>query len=634
MRPQLLRHWYLHQDNTSGMLAAYDDQGGQIHDLILKPLSIQKVQRSPYSEKLVIHKHKYATAKGSTKVFLEFVTTEDARQICDVLKEHDSTILFVVLDSAQLDRKFVHIRKIVDSREPKTPQTLRRSGTRAVETRLRQTEDTKRRGQEGESARQQGASVDRQHPNEPKDSHGNLTLRKRKLPEDASSSRKGKTSTALRSLRSSRGPNNDCSDGPADACRSNDPDSFYGNRGRLSFSIVDDEEPTVRSSSPLRWTEKNQNWAKSWKGPVVYPRQGDKKSRTTVELNDVERLDEGQYLNDNIINFYLSWLAYRLGEESPKLAKRVYFHNTFFYKTLTQGVKGKRGINYEAVERWTSKCDLLSFDYIIIPINEDTHWYVAIICNAARLHTQQVEGSLTPKPAENRDRSEDLQDHACKNRLVDSGSRSLSSNITNLLDKMSAGQRTNQIKRMSEAEQRLNASVDLKEQAHVSKDNYLASKKRPGRPQALRKFDPLQPRIITLDSLGLKHSPTCTNLKNYLVAEIKAKKKISIPVPGSLGATAVNIPRQTNYVDCGLFLLNYVEQFLKDPDKFIHDIFQARDYEIVLPTASFMRDHIRQILFDLQEDQGRDAEASREKKCNNKHAEKPETGLNSFQKDT
>ncbi|PVH88802.1 cysteine proteinase [Cadophora sp. DSE1049] len=637
IRPEPLHHWHLHQNLASGVLAAYDEQGDPIHELILKPRAIQKIQRNLDSEKLVVHKHKDAAAKGSTKIFLELVTADDARQICDVLKERDSTIGLVVLEGAQLDKKFLYNRRLVDSKQPKAPQLLVNSGTRAVTAQSRQTPGTQGQGRERKSVEQRGATMDRHHTNEHKDGHSSVVLGKRKRHEDANPLGKKRPLRAPRNLRSSNILNNDGSDIPAEACQSIDPDSFYGNRDRLSPSSLDDREPVVRqpssqrSLSPLRWTEANQNWAQAWKGPIVYPRQGDKKSRTTVELNDVERLDDGQYLNDNIINFYLSWLEHRLGEKSPELAKRIYFHNTFFYKTLTQGAKGKRGINYEAVERWTSKSDLLSFDYIIVPINEHTHWYVTIICNAARLQTLQPEGIPAPQPREDRDRSGDLQDPVHKDRLSDPGSWSSPTTVTTLLDKMTFGQKANQAEGKGQREEEPKASFELKGRVQGSKYNSLPTKKGAGKSQALRKFDPLQPRIITLDSLGLKHSPTCTNLKNYLISEIRAKKKVDIPAPRSLGVTAVNIPQQTNYVDCGLFLLNYVEQFLKHPDKFIHDILQTRDLEIELPTASFMRNHIRQILFDLQEDQGDEAEVSIGERSNNKQVEKTGIGLDRSQ---
>jgi sentrin-specific protease 7 len=47
----------------------------------------------------------------------------------------------------------------------------------------------------------------------------------------------------------------------------------------------------------------------------------------------------------------------------------VYFFNTHFYTKLTEKA-GRNIINYQAVARWTSRVDIFSYDYIVVPINE------------------------------------------------------------------------------------------------------------------------------------------------------------------------------------------------------------------------------------------------------------------------
>lgn len=128
-----------------------------------------------------------------------------------------------------------------------------------------------------------------------------------------------------------------------------------------------------------------------WKHPVVYPATG--KNRATVEFQDLDRLNEGEFLNDNLVMFYLLW-AKQHAQLSPK---QVFMFNNFFYTRLTTLEKGLRGINYTAVQRWTSSEDIFSYKYVVVPINEELvvlqatrkglltycsfHWYVAIICN-------------------------------------------------------------------------------------------------------------------------------------------------------------------------------------------------------------------------------------------------------------
>jgi sentrin-specific protease 7 len=138
-----------------------------------------------------------------------------------------------------------------------------------------------------------------------------------------------------------------------------------------------------RPPSPIPWTDLNPDWSKEWRSSIIYPPTGENRAR--VDKQDVGRLNEGEFLNDNLIVFYLRWLQCQLEKGKPRTAKRIFFHkNSFFYSKLTSPEKGMRGLNYAAVERWT-KDDLLHYDYIIVPVNEHMHWYVAIICNAPKL---------------------------------------------------------------------------------------------------------------------------------------------------------------------------------------------------------------------------------------------------------
>lgn len=116
-----------------------------------------------------------------------------------------------------------------------------------------------------------------------------------------------------------------------------------------------------------------------WKKPLLFPKDGKKKA--SVEFSDLERLEEAEFLNDNLIGFYLRYLEQRLEETRPEIAKKVYFFNTYFFASLTNTQKGKRDINYEAVQNWTRSVDIFAFEYVVVPINESAHWYLAIICN-------------------------------------------------------------------------------------------------------------------------------------------------------------------------------------------------------------------------------------------------------------
>lgn len=59
-------------------------------------------------------------------------------------------------------------------------------------------------------------------------------------------------------------------------------------------------------------------------------------------------------------------------------------------------------------------------------------------------------------------------------------------------------------------------------------------------------------------------------LRDYLTCEYKAKYPNGPPRiynKSNILAHQIKVPQQTNFTDCGLFLLQYVEQFFKDPIK-------------------------------------------------------------------
>lgn len=97
----------------------------------------------------------------------------------------------------------------------------------------------------------------------------------------------------------------------------------------------------------------------------------------SAPVDDVDRLDEGGWLNDSLLMFGLSHL---LRSKNGRLRARIYLQDTFFYTTLQQ-----RG--YDDVKEWTKNVDLLSYDYIVVPIHEKdrSHWWVAIICHPGKL---------------------------------------------------------------------------------------------------------------------------------------------------------------------------------------------------------------------------------------------------------
>ena len=359
-----------------------------------------------------------------------------------------------------------------------------------------------------------------------------------------------------------------------------------------------------------------------WKRPLTYPKIGKKK--TTVEWSDLERLDEGEFLNDNLIGFYLRYLEQRLEEERPELAKRVYFFNTFFFATLTNTHKGKKRFNYEGVQKWTRSVDLFTYDYIIVPINEQAHWYLAIICNLPALDrdlalledeaTSPIEdGGAIPKQE---DSQSEERASRCANQpgsnesqiLVPSAKEPNERETRNSFSQMSlendarlpAGDALGlfdtrgpeKARPNSEDKEMLDSQIEdtmpefaapkepedrpapAKEQGNEAEDSIedqdegrkAAEKSRKGKrkslPAPITKADPRKPAIITFDSLGQARGQTIRILKDYLHEEAKAKRGMEFEESQIKGINAKRIPQQDNFSDCGVFLLGYVDNFL------------------------------------------------------------------------
>lgn len=112
--------------------------------------------------------------------------------------------------------------------------------------------------------------------------------------------------------------------------------------------------------------------------------------RLDITPNDFTRLYEGEYLNDTLVNFYLKFYHQEMAKKNSEVAQSLYVFNTFFYEKLAQ--KDQLGqFGYSHVKSWTTKVDLFSMKYVIVPINVKMHWFLAIIYNLPALLREKKE---------------------------------------------------------------------------------------------------------------------------------------------------------------------------------------------------------------------------------------------------
>lgn len=128
----------------------------------------------------------------------------------------------------------------------------------------------------------------------------------------------------------------------------------------------------------------------------------------SINTEDYMCLAIDQYLNDVIIDFFLKYLlAEQLSDEQRD---RTHVFSTFFYKRLTTMTTARRvggdtakmtasQKRHARVKNWTKSVNLFDKDFVIIPINEQSHWFLAIVCYPALKGPETMDGGIPIKQA-------------------------------------------------------------------------------------------------------------------------------------------------------------------------------------------------------------------------------------------
>lgn len=413
--------------------------------------------------------------------------------------------------------------------------------------------------------------------------------------------------------------------------------------GRTSSSNRTKDPPHAFEPSIERYS-KTHDMGKRWVKPLVYPKEG--KRRTTVEWSDIERLDEGEFLNDNLVAFYLRYLEHQAEQRDPTVSRKVYMFNTFFYERLTDTKRGHRGINYEAVKKWTRGVDLFTYDFVVVPVNEAYHWYVAIICNLPALsrklggfesdlgdeHISSSEHDKEP-PHEGgmlfSSSPQRTSDDVNENQTAASFAEMSLDNDNDDKDAPPASQGNSKLGNPDQAalDEQLQDPVEERENKGGKQASSKSKKGRGKSGTSPRKFDPYRPSILTFDSFGTTHATAIRALKLYLQEEASDKRgQMEFDEKDLQGVTAKEIPLQSNFYDCGLYILGYIEKFFNNPREFVnkvmrHEWDKRKDWPNLDPSR--MRHTIRELLMSLYAEKHRERVNSRRSKTSTKSPHGP-----------
>lgn len=286
--------------------------------------------------------------------------------------------------------------------------------------------------------------------------------------------------------------------------------------GCYSLSITsspDEEWREVRNTGPVQKL-------------IVYP-PPPTKGGLGVTNEDLECLEEGEFLNDVIIDFYLKYLL--LEKASDELVERSHIFSSFFYKCLTRKENNLTEDNpdlsvaqrrHRRVRTWTRHINIFNKDYIFVPVNESSHWYLAVICFP---WLEEAVYEDFPQTV-----SQEFQDQQSQhdNKTIDNDPHTTSTVFTS-----------------AEESQSTETSMSV--------------------PKKMCK----RPCILILDSLkAASIQNTVQNLREYLEVEWEVKRKTHREFSKTnMVDLCPKVPKQDNSSDCGVYLLQYVESFFQDP---------------------------------------------------------------------
>ncbi|KAL0266315.1 UNVERIFIED_CONTAM: hypothetical protein PYX00_008899 [Menopon gallinae] len=327
---------------------------------------------------------------------------------------------------------------------------------------------------------------------------------------------------------------------------------------------------------------------------MIYPPPPEK-GGIALNNQDYACLGEDQFLNDVIIDFYLKYLLYKVLSAEDR--ERTHVFSTFFYKRLTTKPKtmGKNDPENDPklspaekrhmrVKGWTKHVNLFEKDFIIVPINEHSHWFLAIICFPGLTGPVRFSDNSPVEPEEVQPKK--------TSRTVQIGNTTITHIIKTEKSSVTVEMGPGSDRDEAEGDQDdLHPSSDEEESEQTEEETASNStqveipllspapqsfpeQSKDPKARCLRRKnfkEPIkQPCILIFDSLaGASRVRVVATLRDYLKIEYKKKmgrdREFS---KDTIKGAVPKVPQQNNFTDCGLYVLQYVESFFQDP---LHD---------------------------------------------------------------
>jgi len=341
-----------------------------------------------------------------------------------------------------------------------------------------------------------------------------------------------------------------------------------------------------------------------------YPPDG--AGNVSVTNEDYNCLEAEQFLNDVIIDFYLKFLQHGRFSNIKEVMDRTHIFTTYFYKRLTTRPSTNNKVKahpiednpnltaaqkrYERVKKWTKKVNLFEKDFIVVPINEHAHWFVCVICFPGQSGCVRADDGAPCETPPGQARARNRQKKKSVNK------KPVTIGSTTIIPLKGRGD-TDNIRYTLEEDMSDRDEAEASDDEMDDEEDDTGSKKMED--GATVKTAVRQPCILTFDSLtGGSKARTHQTLREYLTCEWKAKMVPSgapekVFSKDNMVGGCPKVQQQPNFSDCGIYLLQYVESFFRDP---------IGDYS--LPISSIKewfkkeevegkRDHIASLIRDL-----------------------------------
>lgn len=340
------------------------------------------------------------------------------------------------------------------------------------------------------------------------------------------------------------------------------PDAMYG-RTRSSSRIRGYSSPPLLKENDLA-TNSHSRYDEDLVKPNTAPKLFEVELKYTfsdkkvfsITYSDFKTLYDNDWINDSLIDFFIKYEMDKAVYQKHLFKQSdIYAFNSFFFTKLMSGDEFDDNIDYYGnIKRWLNKLNLMSYPNIIIPINENLHWYCCVIKGLPQL----LESALK--------RKERL---ASSNHAAEINESHYDEDDSNL--------------------ESTSVSSALTPEASVkTKKSY-------------------QPEIFIFDSLRQKHTNIHFPLKKFIIDYCKDKYDVDIE-KNEIRMHSAKVPKQNNFNDCGIHVIYNVRKWLNNSEE-CERIWRSSHLRaasrllFVAEERNGMRRELRNILLNLKKKQ-------------------------------